>query len=165
MTRPVCFTCRAVIDQTPDEIAAAILDLEQWPLFTGYGPLPGIRSAEFIARPPGVVGTRVAVTNTDGSTHVEEILEWDLPHTIRLSLGEFSRPLCFFADHFIETFEFETGDDPAGRQRTRLTRSFELHPRRFWARPILVLIRPLLRRAIDRSNSILTEGNTDSPSV
>jgi len=31
----------------PDEIANQILELSTWPEFHGYGPLPGIREAEF----------------------------------------------------------------------------------------------------------------------
>lgn len=42
-----------------------------------YGPLPGIREAEFEAKTAEIVGTRIRVTNRDGSTHVEEIVEWE----------------------------------------------------------------------------------------
>ena len=84
-----------------------ILDLGLWPSFQGYGPLPGIRAAEYEARTPEVVGTRIRVTDTDGSSHVEEIVEWEPDRRIRLRMGEFSPPLSHLATGFDETFEFE----------------------------------------------------------
>ena len=51
-----------------------ILDLSKWPEFNGYGPLPGIREADFETKTDEIVGTKIRVTNRDGSTHVEEIL-------------------------------------------------------------------------------------------
>lgn len=142
--RPVCFLIRGTIASTPRQVADGILDLNNWPKFTGYGPLPGIRSAEFETRTEGVVGTRITVINTDGSRHVEEILEWDPPRTLRLRLGEFSAPLCRLAEHFIEVWRFEAGPDGG----TRVAREFELYPRSAWTRPALQLIRPLLRGAV-----------------
>jgi hypothetical protein len=74
--RSITFTRRETLALAPADIAGQILDLAKWPEFAGYGPLPGIQSAEFEARTPEVVGTRIKVTNTDGSVHVEEIVEW-----------------------------------------------------------------------------------------
>jgi hypothetical protein len=45
--KPITFTCEATLPQKPEEIASQILDLSRWPEFNGYGPLPGIREAEF----------------------------------------------------------------------------------------------------------------------
>ena len=56
--RPVTFSCTASLPLALEEIANQILDLANWTSFTGYGPLPGIKAAEFEARPPGVVGKR-----------------------------------------------------------------------------------------------------------
>ena len=44
-----------------------------------------------------MVGTRIRVTNTDGSTHVEEIVEWEPARRIRLRIGGFSPPLSRLA--------------------------------------------------------------------
>jgi hypothetical protein len=73
---PITFTCRATVPFTPQQIADQILNLANWPKFQGYGPLPGIMAAEIEVRTPHVVGTRIQVTNTDGSRHVEEITVW-----------------------------------------------------------------------------------------
>ena len=142
---PVRIVCRATLPMPPEWIAEQILDLARWPEFEGYGPLPGIRMAEFEARTDDVVGTRIRVENTDGTRHVEEILTWQPTTCLRLRLADFSPPLSRIADHFIESWHFErTGDE------TRAVRSFELHARSALTRPLLVLIRPLLRRAIER---------------
>ena len=94
---------------------------------------------------PGVVGSRIRVTNTDGSSHVEEIVEWQPEHSLRLRMIEFSAPLCRLATEFVESWAFER-EGPA----TTVTRSFESHPKSAVARPALWLISLLLRRAIAR---------------
>ena len=71
--KPITFACEEKLAVPPERIAEQILDLGLWPGFRGYGPLPGIRAAEFEARTPEVVGTRIRVMDTDGSVHVEEI--------------------------------------------------------------------------------------------
>jgi hypothetical protein len=65
----------------------------KWPDFNGYGPIPGIKVAEFEVQTPGIVGTRIRVTNRDGSSHVEEIVEWEPDDQLRLEIKELSAPL------------------------------------------------------------------------
>jgi hypothetical protein len=143
--KPITFSCAATLDFPPERIADAILELGRWPEFLGYGVLPGIRAAEFEVRTPEVVGTRIRVANADGSSHVEQIVEWNPDRRVRLRMGEFSSPLSLLATAFEETWDFErTG------QATWVVRSFELHPRTRAARPFLWLISILLRRAIAR---------------
>lgn len=139
---PLTFTLTATLPQSPDDIAAGILDLDNWPQFKGWGPIPGIRSASFDHRTDAVVGTRIAVICTDGSTHVEEITEWNPPHRLALRLCEFSRPLSLIAREFHESWSFE-GDAP-----TRVTRELKLTPRSAFSKPVLFIIRPLLKQAI-----------------
>jgi hypothetical protein len=74
--KPITFTCREILPLAPEEIAEQILDLTKWPEFRGYGPIPGIRSAEYETKTPNVVGSRIRVSNLDGSSHVEEIVEY-----------------------------------------------------------------------------------------
>ena len=74
--KPIAFNCTETIPLPPEDIAAQILDVAKWPDFRGYGPIPGIKSAEFETRTPNVVGSRIRVLNLYGSTHVEEIVEW-----------------------------------------------------------------------------------------
>ena len=143
--RPIRFSCTDTLALAPADIAGRILDLAHWTDFTGYAVLPGIRAAEFEVRTPGVVGSRIRVTNTDGSSHVEEIVEWQPDHTLRLRMTGFSAPLSRLATEFVESWAFER----AGTA-TRVTRSFEMHPKSAVARPALWLISLLLRRAIAR---------------
>lgn len=129
---------------SPEQVGEAMLQLENWTDFRGYGPLPGIREARFRVRTPDVVGTEIAVTNTDGSGHVEQITEWLGPDIV-MRFDEFTAPLSRFAAHFIERWAFTPA--PGG---TSVVRSFELHPRTWWGGLLLRLIAPLMRRAVDR---------------
>lgn len=145
MGRPVRISCEATLARPPEWVASQILDLSRWPEFDGYGPLPGIREAEFEIRTPDVIGTRVRVANRDGSTHVEEIVEWEPTRRLRLHMHEFSPPVSRLATAFDETWEFEQEGD-----RTHVVRSLELHAKSALTRPILWLISFLLKRAIAR---------------
>jgi hypothetical protein len=91
--KPITFTCHETLPLAPEEIAEQILDVAKWRDFRGYGPIPGIKSAEFETRTPNVVGSRIRVTNLDGSTHVEEIVEWQSDRRLQLQMGNFSKPL------------------------------------------------------------------------
>ncbi|MBA2114094.1 hypothetical protein [Bremerella alba] len=104
--KPITFSCEATLPHTPEEIASQILDLSKWPEFNGYGPLPGIKHAEFETKNVEVVGMRIRVTNRDGSTHVEEIVEWEPTRRLRLHMHEFSPPVSRLATVFDETWVF-----------------------------------------------------------
>ena len=60
-------------------------------------------------------------------------------------MKDFSPPLSRLATGFVETWEFERLGDG-----TRVTRSFEMQPKSFLARPVLWLISFLLKRAVAR---------------
>ncbi len=143
--KPITFTCPETLPLAPEEIAEQILDLAKWPEFHGWGPIPGIRTAEFEVRTPNIVGTRIRVTNLDGSTHVEEIVEWQPDRRLQLRMGEFSAPLSRLATEFVETWDFERKDD-----KTKVMRSFEMHAKSMAAWPILWVISFLLKKAIAR---------------
>jgi hypothetical protein len=143
--KPVVFACETTLDLAPAEVAGKILDVANWTDFRGYGPLPGVKSAEFEVRTPEVVGSRIRVVNTDASRHVEEITEWEPGRRVVLRMAGFSPPLSHLATCFEEAWEFEAVGD-----RTRVVRNFTLHPKSGLARPLLVLISVLLRRAVAR---------------
>ena len=142
---PVCFSCETTLLLTPNEISEQILEIANWTDFRGYGALPGIKAAEFEVRTPDVVGSRIRVQNTDGSSHIEEIIEWEPKKRLRLHMAEFSAPLSWLATGINETWEFEQLGDS-----TRVLRSFQLHCRSALTRPFLQLISKLLKRAVDR---------------
>jgi hypothetical protein len=143
--KPITFSCEETLSRTPENIASQILDLANWPAFTGFGLLPGIKTAEFELQTSGIVGSRIRVTNTDGSSHVEEIVEWNPIHQLQLRMQDFSPPLSRLATRFEETWQFQRT-----AEATQVTRSFELHAKSSFARPILWLISLFLRRAIVR---------------
>ena len=142
---PITFNCEETLPSSPEEIAEQILDVARWPTFQGYGPLPGIKWAEFETRTQDVVGSRIRVTNLDGSSHTEEILEWQPDRRVVMQLGNFSKPLSSLASHFIETWDFER----AGNE-TKVVRSFEMHPRSIRAKLVLWVISFFLKGAIAR---------------
>jgi len=143
--RPITFNCHATLPLKPEEIASQILDLSKWPEFNGYGPLPGIKRAEFETKTSEIVGSRIRVTNRDGSTHVEEIVEWQPTRRLRLHMQDFSPPVSLLATSFDETWDFERDGD-----QTKVIRSFEIDPKSALTRPLLWLISFLLKRAISR---------------
>ena len=143
--KPISFCCTETLPLVPEDIARQILDFSNWTDFKGFGVLPGIKAAAFEVRTPGVVGTRIRVTNADGSSHVEEVAEWEPARRLRLDMKEFSPPLSRLATGFEETWAFERLGGG-----TKVVRSFKLHPKSYFTRPALWLISVLLRRAITR---------------
>ena len=142
---PITFSCEETLPLAPEEIARQILDLTKWPDFHGYGPIPGIKVAAFDVQTPGIVGSRIRVTNQDGSSHVEQIVEWEPDHRLRLEMKEFSAPLSRLATWFVETWDFEgVGNE------TKVTRSFELNAKSILAWPVLWVISFMLKKAIAR---------------
>ena len=145
MLAPIQITATRSLRRSPEEIGQELLRLENWKNFNGYGPLPGIREARFRHRTPEVVGTQIEVTNRDGSSHVEEIVEWLHTGSIVIRMSGFSAPLSRFATHFIERWTFSA---EGGAQR--VCRSLALHPSGWAGGVFLRLIGPLMRRALDR---------------
>jgi len=143
--RPIVFICEETLPLVPEEIARQFLDLTKWPDFQGYWPIPGIKLAEFDVQAPGVVGTRIRVTNLDGSSHVEEIVEWQPDQRIRLGMTGFSPPLSRWAEKFEETWEFKPAENG-----TKVVRSFQLFAKSFAAELPLRVISFFLRRAVVR---------------
>src|SRR3984893_11239168 len=144
--KPITFSCKETLALAPEDIARQILDLTKWPDFHGYGPIPGIKVAEFEVQTPGIVGSRIRVTNTDGSKHVEEIVEWQPDHRLQLHMKDFPAPLSRLATRIEETWEFER----VGNE-TKVTRSFQMHAKSVLALPLLWMICFLLKRAIARN--------------
>jgi hypothetical protein len=140
--RPIHIEISAILTSEPAEICAKILDTEQWRTFTGYSILPGIAHASFEKQTAEIVGSRIRVKNTDGSTHVEEIIEWDVPHQICLRFQEFQPPLQNLAEQFIETWRFRP--TPSGVEATR---AMDLYPKNWIGWLLLLPISRLMKKA------------------
>lgn len=143
--KPITFVCENTLPLAPEEIAQQILDVTKWPDFHGYGPIPGIKSAEFEIRTPNIIGSRIRVMNRDGSQHTEEIVEWQPDQRLRIRFEQFSAPLSRLASEFFETWEFQLSVN-----ETIVTRSFEMHAKSMATWPVLWLISFILKRAIAR---------------
>ena len=143
--KPISFSCHETVALAPDDIARQILDVTKWPDFKGFGPMPGIETTAFEVRTPDIVGSRIRVTNTDGSKHVEEIAEWQPSHRLRLDMKDFSAPLSRLATGIEETWEFER----VGGE-TKVTRTFRMHAKSALTRPVLWAMSFLHKKAIAR---------------
>ncbi len=69
------FTTVSTNPASPEANFTFVTNLENWPTFTGFGPLPGIRRAT--ANAPLALGTRVRVENTDNSVHQEIVTAFE----------------------------------------------------------------------------------------
>jgi hypothetical protein len=151
-TPPISFTRSAHVPLAPSAITDTIADVSQWSRFEGYGPLPGIAEAVYELRTDDMVDSRIRCTNTDGSTHTEEIYEWEPGERIVLVLQDFSPPLSMIAAQFVEEWELE-----AEGEGSRVVRRLDLHPKNALMWLPLWLISLLFRRAIAKQLREMSE--------
>jgi len=144
-SKPVTFSCEETLGLTPDDIVQQILDTTKWSDFKGYAFLPGIKNAEFEVQTPGLVGSRIRVANTDGSSHVEEIIEWQPDERLTLLMKDFSPPLSRLATSFEESWTFTRSGNS-----TKVVRFFQLRAKSWLTRFALVVISLFLKKAITR---------------
>lgn len=144
--KPIEINIHGSTNQTPHEICAFFLETERWPEFTRYSILPGIKQASFENKTPELVGSRIRVFNTDGSTHVEEIVEWNEDHKIILRFQDFSAPLKYLASHFVEEWQFHRLGTV-----TELTRSMTFHPKGLFGWLMLIPISRLMKKAFEQN--------------
>jgi hypothetical protein len=143
--KPITFTCTLFIPQSAEAICNEIADLSRWEEFDGYGLVPGIETASFEQRPSPdtMLGARIRAVDSDGSTHIEEIVEWQPGERVVMVLQDFSPPLGRVATHFRETWTFAPQ-----QQGTLVSREVKMYARSAAARPFLWLISLFFRRAI-----------------
>jgi hypothetical protein len=137
--------------KSSQEICSTFLDTDRWPEFKGYSILPGIKNAGFEMRTPTLVGSRIKVQNTDGSSHIEEIIEWDETSKIALRFQEFNSPLKNLATHFIETWSFGRSNNG-----TEVTRSMAMYPKGLAGWLMLMPISKLMKKAFERNSTQLS---------
>ncbi len=149
---PVEIQISGVVSQSPHEICEEFLNLRRWPEFKGYSILPGIKKAEFEVKTPAVVGSIIRVQNTDGSSHVEKIVAWDVDNQISMRFQDFSPPLQRLASHFIETWTFR----PVGGG-TEVTRKMLMFPKGWLGWVVLQPISRLMKKAFVEHLAELTK--------
>jgi hypothetical protein len=138
--------------KSSQEICKEFLNTERWSEFEGYSILPGIKKADFELKTPDVVGSRIKVQNKDGSSHVEEILEWDVDDRIALRFQEFTSPLRNLATHFVEAWEFHKSNDGM-----EVSRKLTLYPKSIFGWLILIPISKLMKKAFELNLRQMTD--------
>lgn len=146
------FTVESEAPVTPEETFAFICDLTKWPLFRGYGPLPGI--AEATVEGGGAVGpgARIRVRNTDGSVHHEVVhtFEPGRRYAVRMELAP---PVSYVMAGIGETVELE-----ASAGGTKVRRTFVVAPRSLLTAPVAWLFGGvLLPRAVAAHDAAVAE--------
>ena len=97
---------------TPETAFALMVDPARFPpTFTGYGPIPAIRSITL--RGPLAVGAKRRIENTDGSVLEECVTALEPPHRHAYSLAGFRPPFSWLvsmgnADWTVTTVDMET---------------------------------------------------------
>lgn len=140
---PIKIEVQSIVKISAKEICSIILDTKQWSEFEGYSIIPGIEKAEFEKRTGEVVGSRIKVHNKDGSSHIEEIIEWDVNKKVVLKFLEFNSPLKNFATHFIEEWNFIV----SGREN-EIYRSMKMYPKNLPGWIFLKQISMLMKKAL-----------------
>ena len=144
--KPVEIKIVGHIQKSSPEICSEILDTERWSDFKGYSILPGIKNAYFEVKTPELVGSRIKVQNNDGSSHIEEIIEWDVSSRIALRFQEFNSPLQNLATHFIETWEFHESSNG-----TEASRTMTMYPKGLFGWLMLIPISKLMKKAFEEN--------------
>jgi len=104
-----------------------------------------------------MIGSRIRVHNTDGSSHCEAIEEWVADKRVAMKFGDFSPPVQSLATHFAEEWDFAV----VGKE-TLVTRTLSLFPKSGLTHPVLWFIAFFLKRAIDRQLVEMAQAATNS---
>ena len=149
---PILIKIQGHTKKSAQEMCQEFLNLERWSEFKGYSILPGIESAEFEIKTANLPGSRIKVHNTDGSSHVEEIIEWDENHKLAVRFQDMEPPLKYLATHFIEEWLFVKTPDG-----TDVTRSMSMYPRGLAGWLVLLPIAQLMKKAFEKNMVLLRE--------
>jgi len=133
-------------EQERDRVWAMLSDISMMTGFVGFGPIPGIQSAAWIDGDQLAEGNRRAVTNTDGTTHLETVVRVDPPRLIVDRIHDMTSPLRVFVREIEDRFELE----PTAEGGTLMVRTFDVHLKSRAFLPIAALLGPALRRALHR---------------
>ena len=152
MKNPIHLSISTALPGSAEEICDQIFDVSNWRGFQGYGPIPGIKDVVKVSPGGDRLGTRFEVTNKDGSSHAETVVDYTPGKLLRLRMDSFSPPLNRLADHFIESWSFD-----GGSKNTQVVRSFELYPKNPVGRIGLSLISYFFKKSIQRHLTSMKE--------
>jgi hypothetical protein len=143
--KPIEIRIIGVTRKSPQKLCVEFLDTERWSEFQGYAILPGIEHAYFETKTSGWVGSRINVQNKDGSSHIEEIIDWDMGNRVALRLQDFNSPLQHLATHFVETWEFSQSANG-----TEVARTMTMYPKSTLGWLMLLPISRLMKKAFEK---------------
>jgi len=137
----------------PGSAFELITSEEAFLLFRGYGPIPGLRSVEVLEGDLRTVGSTARVTNTDGSTHRERVLEVEPGRRYAIRIHDISSPFGRMVDHIDEIWQLRKV-----RPGTAVERIFEFDLRSALFFPLSVpLAQILFRMAVRRNHRALVD--------
>jgi hypothetical protein len=142
------FQTRNDVAIRPGLAFAHIVDLDAWPQFPGFGPVPGIVDAKLVNGATVGPGSRIRVTNTDGSVHHEVMKRFEVGRHVTIEM-ELTPPAAYVMAGIDERVDVE-----AHGAGTRITRRFTVRPRWFFLAPVAwVIAHVFLRRAVGRHDA------------
>lgn len=123
---------------------------EAYRMFTGFGPIPGIREVVWEQGEAAALGSIGRVHNTDGSTHRERVTQAERGRAYDLAIDEISSAFR----HMVARIEEHTRFEPANADgsHTRITRTFRFHARSVAFLPVLQLISKFFRGAVVKNH-------------
>ena len=144
---------RVELPAPPEALYDFVTSIEGFQSFEGFGPIPGIGPVELVEGELGKVGARLAVTNTDGSTHSERILAAERPSRYAIRIHELSSPFRHLVRHVDESWEIT----PRG-EGSHVVRTFDFTLRTPLAWPVsMPLAHGLFRAAMRRHHRKLAK--------
>ncbi len=113
--------------------------------FPGFGPIPGLERVVFDHGTYTLVGSESRVTNTDGSTHRERIVECERPRRFTVRIVELSGPFGWLVREIEERWELHPSGGGSHLERVF---AFTLRSPLYW--PLSLLLAQVLFRAAMR---------------
>jgi hypothetical protein len=151
------FVTESTTARSPEETFDFVCDLSKWPLFRGYGPLPGIVEASLPAGEPVALGSRIRVRNTDGTVHHEVVIAFERGRRYAVRM-ELAPPASYVMRSIEESVDLEPISGG-----TRVVRRFATTPRSLLVSPVAWLFGGvLLRKAVEAHNSAVAAALGDA---
>ncbi len=150
MLSPVKITVRehVVLPLEPEAAYDFFITPEAYRLFTGWGPIPGIREVVWESGEAASLGAYGRVHNSDGSTHREHVVRADRGEVYVLKIDQISSAFR----HLVRGIEEEARFTAVG-SATKLTRTFVFDGRSpiYW--PVLRATSQMFRAAVRKNHA------------
>jgi carbon monoxide dehydrogenase subunit G len=133
------------IGAPPQSVWRLLTDIHKMPMFSGFGPIPGIQSARWVVGESCLEGAARQVRNTDGSTHIEDVVIAAPPSRLEDRIHGFTSPFRLLVREVRDRFELVPKDGA-----TVLERTFAIELKSPVWLPVAAMLVPLLRQAVRR---------------